>query len=197
MQDIQREIERLTKRRDELLAKKQSLNTRIQLLQEKYNKGMEIPERTPEVEDVISRHFDKVGKILDGLEREEQNTHEAIVDIEEHIAELQEEQANQQQHVQGNGLSPYKIQPYTYQKAKKLGVQVFPSKDPKKKISVYDKNGKHICDIGAKGYGDFPTFKSEKGLEYALQRRALYKKRHEKDRHIKGSNGWWADQLLW
>lgn len=91
----------------------------------------------------------------------------------------------------------YKIQPYTYQRAKELGVKVYPSKNPKKKISVYDKNDNFLYDIGARGMGDFPTFAAEKGLEYALQRQALYKKRHEKDRHIKGSPGYWASNLLW
>lgn len=93
--------------------------------------------------------------------------------------------------------TPYKIKPYTLQKAKDLGVKVLPSKDPSKKISVYDSNGKHLHDIGDTNYGDFPTFKIEKGLEYALQRRKLYKKRHENYRHIKGSKSYYADQLLW
>jgi hypothetical protein len=94
-------------------------------------------------------------------------------------------------------MRPYKIKPYTYIRAKELEVKVVPSKNPEKKISVYDMNDNYICDIGARGMGDFPTFASEKGLEYALQRRALYKTRHEKDRHIKGTPGWYADRLLW
>lgn len=28
-------------------------------------------------------------------------------------------------------------------------------------------------------------------------RRKRYKQRHEKDRHLKGSAGWFADQILW
>ena len=119
-------------------------------------------------------------------------------EIEEEIRRRNENPPDKMPRTEGKGLStPYKIQPYTLQQAKRLGVKVSPSKDPSKKISVYDKNGKHLCDIGDKNYGDFPTFKSEKGMEYALQRRKLYKQRHEKDRHIKGSKGWWADQLLW
>jgi hypothetical protein len=91
----------------------------------------------------------------------------------------------------------YKILPYTYQQAKRLGVRVSQSTNPKYKIDVYDKNGVFLCHIGATGYSDFPTFKEERGLEYALRRRRLYKMRHEKDRHIKGSKGYYADQLLW
>ena len=44
---------------------------------------------------------------------------------------------------------------------------------------------------------DYPTYKIKRGLNYANSRRRLYKKRHEKDRHIKWSNGWLADKLLW
>lgn len=29
------------------------------------------------------------------------------------------------------------------------------------------------------------------------KRRKLYKSRHEKNRHIKGSAGWFSDQILW
>ena len=59
------------------------------------------------------------------------------------------------------------------------------------------KNGKKIASVGAKCYGDYPTFIKTHGLAYAKRRRAAYKKRHEKDRHKKGSNGYYADKLLW
>jgi len=97
----------------------------------------------------------------------------------------------------GVGFTKYKILPYTYEKAKRLGVQVFPSDNPKYKIEVYDKDGVFLCYIGDPSYSDFPHYKEERGLEYALRRRQLYKQRHEKDRHIKGSRGWFADNLLW
>jgi len=45
--------------------------------------------------------------------------------------------------------------------------------------------------------GDFPTFKRKFGKEYADRRRKLYKQRHEKDRHIRGSAGYYADKILW
>jgi hypothetical protein len=35
------------------------------------------------------------------------------------------------------------------------------------------------------------------GLEYANERKKLYKIRHSKDRNIKNSNGYFADRLLW
>ena len=91
---------------------------------------------------------------------------------------------------------PYTITNYTYKQAKKLGVQVKPSTNKTKKIDVY-KKGKKIASVGARGYNDFPTFMKLKGKKYAQTRRKLYKMRHEKDRHVKGSRGFYADKLLW
>jgi hypothetical protein len=51
--------------------------------------------------------------------------------------------------------------------------------------------------IGARGMNDFPTYMKTRGKKYAKTRRRLYKMRHEKDRHVKGSNGYYADVLLW
>jgi hypothetical protein len=91
----------------------------------------------------------------------------------------------------------YKIKPYTKAQAKKLGVIVKPSEVKGKKIDVFNNNGKKLASIGAIGYGDYPTFISEKGQAYADERRKLYKSRHEKDRHEVGSAGYFADKLLW
>lgn len=90
----------------------------------------------------------------------------------------------------------YKITSYTKTQAKKLGVKVTASKTKGKKIDVI-KDGKKVASVGAIGYGDYPTFKEIKGKEYAEKRRKLYKQRHEKDRHVKGSKGYYADKLLW
>ena len=49
----------------------------------------------------------------------------------------------------------YKILPATYKKAKELGVKIFPSDNPKKKIEVYDWNGVFITYIGDAKYLDF------------------------------------------
>ncbi len=91
----------------------------------------------------------------------------------------------------------YTIKPYTKTRASKLGVTVKVSTVQGKKIDVFDKNGKKLASVGALGYGDYPTFVSKMGRDYADTRRRLYKKRHEKDRHIKGTAGYYADQLLW
>lgn len=87
----------------------------------------------------------------------------------------------------------YEITKYTRDQAKKLGVTIKPSKDKKKKIDVF-KNGDKLVSVGAVGYKDYPTYAKEKGLEYADERRRLYKIRHNKN---KGLAGFYADQLLW
>ena len=88
----------------------------------------------------------------------------------------------------------YKILPYSFRKAKELGVVIKPSTNLLKKIDVF-KNGKKIASIGARGMNDYPTYfeKEKKGYYekgYAYKRRKLYKERHEKDRHNVGSIGY-------
>jgi hypothetical protein len=90
----------------------------------------------------------------------------------------------------------YTILPYTHTQAKRLGVIVRPSSTKGKKIDVYIGKDK-VATIGALGMNDYPTYIKKMGKEYADKRRALYKQRHEKDRKVKGSNGYYADQLLW
>ena len=90
----------------------------------------------------------------------------------------------------------YKIKRYTYNQAKKLGVQVKPSKLKGKKIDVF-KNGKKVASVGARGYNDYPTYIQKKGKKYADERRRLYKIRHKNDRTKRGTAGYYADKLLW
>ena len=90
----------------------------------------------------------------------------------------------------------YSITNYTRRKAKSLGVIVKHSTNKKKKIDVF-KGGKKIASIGANGMGDYPTFLKEKGKEFADKRRKAYKSRHQKNRLKVGSNGYYADNLLW
>ena len=91
---------------------------------------------------------------------------------------------------------PYHITKYTFNKAKKIGVTVKHSTNNTKKIDVF-RNGKKIASGGARGMNDFPTYINKNGLKFAKTRRRLYRIRHQKDRHIKGSNGFLADKLLW
>jgi len=95
----------------------------------------------------------------------------------------------------------YSILPYSKKQAIKLGVLIKPSTNKLKKIDVF-KNGIKVASIGAIGMNDYPTYleKEKKGFlkkGYANYRRKLYKQRHEKDRHKVGSNGWYADKILW
>jgi hypothetical protein len=90
----------------------------------------------------------------------------------------------------------YKITNYTRRQAKKLGVEIQPSTNKTKKIDVF-KNNKKIASVGGIGYKDFPTYMKEDGLKYAKERRKLYKIRHNNDRKIKGTAGYYADKLLW
>ena len=90
----------------------------------------------------------------------------------------------------------YTITPYTYRKAKKLGLKVYPSSRTGKKIDVY-KNGYYVTSLGSRGYYDYPTYIKYFGKEYADKKRKLYKLRHNKDRKVRNSRGWLADNLLW
>jgi hypothetical protein len=90
----------------------------------------------------------------------------------------------------------YRITNYTRKQARKIGVQIKPSTKPDKKIDVF-RNNERIASVGAFGMNDYPTYIRKKGMAFAKTRRKLYKQRHEKDRHIKWSNGWLADKLLW
>jgi hypothetical protein len=91
----------------------------------------------------------------------------------------------------------YSISKGTYAKAKKLGVSVKPSTVKGKKIDVFNSKGEKLVSIGALGMNDYYLWQKKEGLEYAKKRRKAYKMRHEKDRHKRGTAGYFADQLLW
>ena len=73
------------------------------------------------------------------------------------------------------GLPKYNILPHTYKQAKRLGVEVFPSDNPKYKIEVYDGDKLFVTYAGARGYADYPHYIQSHGKEYADKRRRLYK----------------------
>lgn len=96
----------------------------------------------------------------------------------------------------------YIIKPYSIKKANALGVIIKPSNRKNKKIDVYDKNNKYLVSVGALGYSDYPTYLELEKLGvyrsgHAKKRRTLYKKRHNRNRSIIGSAGYYADKLLW
>lgn len=90
----------------------------------------------------------------------------------------------------------YHILPYTYKRAKELGVKVEQSDKPKYKLRVTTKQGR-VVYCGARGYNDFPTYIKNCGMPYARTRRRLYRIRHKKDRGVAGTAGYYADRLLW
>ena len=90
----------------------------------------------------------------------------------------------------------YRIKSRQKKNAKKLGVQIKPSKSKGKKIDVF-KKGKKVASIGAEGYSDYATYIEKKGKSFADDRRSLYKKRHNNNRKVKNSNGYYADRILW
>jgi hypothetical protein len=90
----------------------------------------------------------------------------------------------------------YTIKNYTRKQAKRLGVVVKPSTNKTKKMDVFKKN-KKVASIGAAGMSDYPTYMQSHGVKYAQTRRRLYKIRHEKDRKVVGTPGYYADKLLW
>ena len=90
----------------------------------------------------------------------------------------------------------YIITDYTKNQAKRLGLNVKLSTNKTKKIDVY-KNDKKIASIGSKNYSDYPSYIKSNGIEHANKRRKLYKLRHNADRKVINSNGYFADKLLW
>jgi len=83
----------------------------------------------------------------------------------------------------------YVITKYSFDKAKRLGVEIVPSTVKNKKIDVY-KNGIKVASIGDSRYSDFATTGNK-------DQRRRFKLRFDKTRKVVGSNSYWSDQLLW
>lgn len=86
-------------------------------------------------------------------------------------------------------------------RAKKLNIEVKPSRNSKKKLDAY-KNGEFQASFGAKGYKDYHLYKKQYGDKVANEKRKAYKARHEKDRNVKYRDGkltagYLADKILW
>lgn len=95
-------------------------------------------------------------------------------------------------------MSKYVITQYTKNKAQEMNLIVQPSKNPKKKIDIFDKKQKFITSAGSYGNMDYPNYIKKEGQEYANKRRILYRKRHAKDLLKKDSlAGYFGNKLLW
>ena len=89
----------------------------------------------------------------------------------------------------------YTITDYSKKQAKKLGVKIQPSNKKNKKIDIIFKN--KIISIGDSRYKDYGIYLKEEGKAIADEHRKAYKLRHNKDRKIKNSKGYWANKILW
>lgn len=74
--------------------------------------------------------------------------------------------------------------------AKKIGYTVKPSKNPKKKLDVFNKDGKKVASIGDATREDFTKHRDQ-------QRRKAFKSRFERFRHKKGTPAFFSDRILW
>ena len=88
----------------------------------------------------------------------------------------------------------YEITEYSKLQAEKLGVQIKPSSNKKKKLDVF-KDNKKVAQIGAKGMNDYPTYMKTKGKAFADERRRLYRKRTDWCKDKTGCK--YAREILW
>jgi len=83
----------------------------------------------------------------------------------------------------------YVITKYSFDKAKRLRVEIVPSTVKNKKIDIF-KDGIKIASIGDSRYSDYATTGNK-------EQRRRFKLRFDKTRKVIGSNSYWSDQLLW
>ena len=83
-----------------------------------------------------------------------------------------------------------------FKNAAKLGVSIKPSKSKNKKLDVF-RDDEKIATIGDNRYNDYRSYIKKEGLEYANERKRLYKIRHNKDKDKTGTPSFYADKILW
>lgn len=94
----------------------------------------------------------------------------------------------------------YDIKPLQVSKAKKLGLTIKPSSNKKKKVDVFNKEGKKLASIGAIGYMDYASYIQKLGKTDALKKRKAYLARHAKEPKMKDGKrtpSFYADKILW
>ena len=94
-------------------------------------------------------------------------------------------------------MSKYIITKYSFEKAKTLNLIIKISKNPLKKLDVYNIEGKFIASIGSSAHMDYPSYCIAYNKEYADRRRELYHNRHKINATVMYSKQWLALQLLW
>jgi hypothetical protein len=90
----------------------------------------------------------------------------------------------------------YDISPKQYKIAKKIGVHIFPSDNPKYKIDIYCNEGIYHTSVGSSMYNDYFSYLKSNGKVFATNRRRLFDLRTKKGLSI-GSRNWFARRLLW
>jgi len=99
-------------------------------------------------------------------------------------------------------MIPYQISDATYKIAKQLGLEIFPTDKPDKKIKVYDaKTGIFLFYVGDSKYYDYHTYLADekKGIfpkGTADDRKRLYHIRHKNDIEI-SRKSYIGAKLLW
>lgn len=90
----------------------------------------------------------------------------------------------------------YDITKKQRQIAKNIGVYIFPSDNPKKKMDIYDSDGIYHTSIGSSDHKDYFIYLRDGGKDVATNRRRLYDLRTKKGLSI-GSRNWFARKILW
>lgn len=90
----------------------------------------------------------------------------------------------------------YKIKPYSYKQANRLGVTIYPSTNKNKKIDVF-KGYDKVASIGDVNYKDYPSYLESEGIKVANDRRRLYKLRHSKYSNRVGTPSYYSYRILW
>jgi hypothetical protein len=88
----------------------------------------------------------------------------------------------------------YQITKYSFDRARELGVLIKPSNKKWYKIDVFDKDLNYITSVGDDRYSDYPHYIESHNLEYAENRRRLYRLRHKNNNSIRG---FFALNILW
>jgi len=90
----------------------------------------------------------------------------------------------------------FKPDPAHFKNAKALGVEIKSSKTKGKKLDVFKGDDK-VATIGDLKYNDYRSYIKKDGLEYANERKRLYRIRHGSDMNKVGTPSYFANKILW
>lgn len=83
-----------------------------------------------------------------------------------------------------------------FKNAKALGVEIKPSKTKGKKLDIFRDEIK-VATIGDLKYNDYRSYIKKDGLEFANERKRLYRIRHGSDMNKVGTPSFYANKILW